>query len=138
MNKTVKIIAKFMGLDAVTIGYYGMDNETEWQVKNREWLDRPEIVEQYNNSVGDYYVNIKRNIIIPQEEINYSKDWNDLMGVINQIEKIEGVTTTLKNKRFVIKYWKKTFSCHTVVKINSTYRVVVEFLDWYTNNKSHE
>jgi hypothetical protein len=71
-------------------------------------------------------------------QLKYATSWDWLMPVVEKIEKIEGVTTTLKNKRFVIKYGKKTFSCHTVVKINSTYRVVVEFLDWYTKNKNHE
>lgn len=75
------IIAKFMGLEAVTIGYYGTDDETEFQVKYKDWLDKPEIVEQYDNSVGEYYVNIERNLIIPQDEINYHKSWDDLMPV---------------------------------------------------------
>lgn len=73
------------------------------------------------------------NIWCYDDQLDYDNRWDRLMPVIEKIENIEGVTTIFKNTRFQIKYEKKTFSCHTIVKINSAYRVVVEFITWYNS-----
>lgn len=65
----------------------------------------------------------------------FNSSWDWIISAVETIEKIEGVVTVLKNKRFQITYGKKKFSCHTVVKLNSVYRVVVEFIKWYDTQK---
>jgi hypothetical protein len=72
--------------------------------------------------------------------LHYDTKWDWIMKVVEKIYHFEDITFTLKNSRAVIKYGKKTFSCHTIVAINSTYRVVVEFIKWYntTTNENGE
>lgn len=105
------MIAKFMGLELIRIGYYGRkgleDGETEWQVENREWLDKPEIVAFYDHSVGNYFVNIKENIIIPEDEINYQDDYNYLMEVVEKIEN-QGFKVIIEGSEVCI-FKKQTF-----------------------------
>lgn len=76
------------------------------------------------------------------KDMPFDTSWDWLMPVVEKIYKLEydgvtsrGVKFTLKNSRAVIKDGKKTFSCHTISPINSTYRVVVEFIKWYNAQK---
>lgn len=128
-----ELIAEFMGYESIRIGYYGTDDETEWQVKNKDWLDKPEIIEQYDNSVGDYYVNIDRNLIIPQEEVNYADSWDWLMPVVEKIES-SGFNVLIEDN-FCRIGQELQVKATTMTKIESVYKAVVEFIKWYNQNK---
>lgn len=75
-------------------------------------------IESHNASMGDFA---------------YRRRWDWLMPVVEKVEKIEGVRVIIKCSRCRILAGKKVFSCHTISKLNSMYRVVVEFIEWYNN-----
>ena len=50
------LIAKFMGYDKVTIGYFEGESETQWQRDNQDWLDKVGL-----ENIGDFYVNVLEN-----------------------------------------------------------------------------
>lgn len=64
------------------------------------------------------------------DELEYHIRWDWLMPVVEKIERLSDVKVTINKSRCRIVAGKKVFSCHTIVKINSMYRVVVEFLRW--------
>lgn len=66
-------------------------------------------------------------------EMKFESSWDWLMPVVEKVEKIEGVRVIIKGSRCRILAGKKVFSCHTISKLNSMYRVVVEFIEWYNN-----
>lgn len=68
--------------------------------------------------------------------LEFDKSWDWLMPVVEKIEKMEGVRVIIKGSRCRILAGKKVFSCHTISKLNSMYRVVVEFIEWYNKQKS--
>lgn len=70
------------------------------------------------------------------EFLRFANSWDWLMPVVEKIEKIEGVSVIIKKSRCRILIGKKVFSCHTIVKLNSMYRVVVEFIQWYNQQKN--
>lgn len=76
-----KTLAEFDGWSLGTVGYYGqrdgeIDDETDWQVENRAWLDQMEI-----ESVGRYWVKIAENKYYEYHDLRYHKDWNLIMPV---------------------------------------------------------
>jgi hypothetical protein len=144
-------IARFMGYEVVRIGYYGTDDETAWQVENTNWLNKREIREQYNDSIGDYYVNVKEDRIIPIEDVDWANNWNDLMAVVEKIDSLPetsfemypayagigsrigvGVQITTSRKDFKVLVLPNGRS-----RIEVVYKAVVEFIRWYnTTQKS--
>ncbi len=74
ISKDNLLIAEFLGFEKVRIGYFGMSDQTKWQVKNEQWLERNEI-----DSVGWYIVNVKKNKFFEWNDVAYHKDWNWLM-----------------------------------------------------------
>ncbi len=112
-----KLIAKFMGLTFVTVGYTGTDDETDWQRENVEWFDSH--YEFHDHSVGDYAVNIRKNIILWQDDLRYKTSWDCLMPVMRKIHKLKP---------------KNDFFIHITIlnaKIDVVYKAVVEFIKWY-------
>ena len=124
-----------MGLEFVTVGYRGTPDETEWQINNRDWFDKHH--EFHDNSVGDYAVNVKRNIIKWQDDLRYDSDWNDLMEVIQKIARLHGRTF----KYDPVELSKGTFqedneyldviALPLSTPISEAYKKVVQFIKFY-------
>lgn len=76
------------------------------------------------------------------EKLMYHRSFDCLMPVVEKIYNLEdgvkrlGFVVTLKNSRCTIVLGKKKFSCHTISPLNSTYRVVVEFIRWYSSQST--
>lgn len=68
--------------------------------------------------------------------LRYDSSWDWLMPVVQKIEKMTNVSVIIKGSRCRILVGKKVFSCHTISKLNSMYRVVVEFIVWLKQNQS--
>jgi ABC-type Fe3+/spermidine/putrescine transport system ATPase subunit len=81
ISKRNESIANFMGYENVTVGYYGEDDETEWQRQNEEWMDKVGM-----EDIGNYWVNIKENRFYEVEELQYHSSWDWLMPVVQKIE----------------------------------------------------
>jgi hypothetical protein len=67
------------GYQFLEIGYYHpggngvSDTSTpELQMKLKDWLDKPEVVAQYDNAVGDYMVHVKKDRIFEVSALDYS------------------------------------------------------------------
>lgn len=105
MDDQNNLIAKFMGSEPYNDGRYGI----MWPDPTNE------------NKVGF--------------GLHYDTKWDWLMPVVEKIERLSGVTVVMKKSRCRILVGKKVFSCHTIVKLNSTYRVVVEFIKWLDTTK---
>lgn len=125
-----ELIANFMGLEFVTVGYTGGTDETEWQKENIDWFHSHH--DFHDNSVGDYAVSIKRNIIKWQSDLNYDTNWNDLMLVVTKIKRIysnsygdDGLASACN----------KVVSLPITASINVVHRAVVIFIKWYNQNR---
>jgi hypothetical protein len=107
------LIAEFMGFDPITEKYFednGFENEKQ--------------------------------MIIDTSSCKYSTSWDWLMPVVEKIEK-EGFKSTIENQWAGFDgctdendgLWidSKT-PCNT--KLEATYKAVVEFIQWYNNNKN--
>lgn len=70
------------------------------------------------------------NRICEPYKLQFDSSWDWLMPVVEKIERMENVSVIIKRSRCRILVGKKVFSCHTIVKLNSMYRVVVEFIKW--------
>lgn len=69
--------------------------------------------------------------------LKYHKSWDWLMMVVQKIESTEFAPTRVKidcNECTII--GKKRFKVHTISKINSTYKCIVQFIQWYNQQKS--
>lgn len=151
-----QLIAEFMGYEKVTVGYYGGDDETEWQRNNQDFMR-----ETGMDDIGDYIVNVKEKRWFDWHAVKYHTSWNWLMPVITKIEDIdEGMYPPSKNnfhfficKRYtrVIYKWDDYFKeigpnnyedhfdsfkeyKHSLFdndKLKSTYHAVVDFIKWY-------
>ena len=83
MKKKYIKIAMFMGYEYVTIGYFGDDTETVWQVKNRLWIEKNDM-----DQVGDYFVNKRKNVFYEWDEISFDTSWTSLIPVCRKIKEI--------------------------------------------------
>lgn len=69
-------------------------------------------------------------------QLKYHKSWDWLMPVVEKIEECEDVKVLMNGSKTSIKIDKKTFTCHTIVRINSTWRAVVSFLKYYNSQSN--
>lgn len=76
MSKTNELFSSFMGYEKVFVGYFGMPDETNWQIENQEWLNEMQI-----ESVGAYAVNVKENLHHQWDDLAYFYSWDWLMPV---------------------------------------------------------
>lgn len=134
-------IARFMGYEKVTVGYFGCDDETEWQRKHAFWMDKVGI-----ESVGDYFVDVANDEWLFCDDVNYDKSWDALMPVV---EKIRGMGYHIEI----------TISVHCSVEIlklrgdpekdvlriiaystpiNAIYTAVYQFITWYNDNQQQQ
>lgn len=119
-----KIIAKFMGLDFVKVGYSGTKSETSWQRAHNDWMYSNDL-----NSVGNYFVNIEDNFWIPDEELDYL-DWGQLMLVVERISyqyKFYPREVTALSEELTIFATKET-----------VYEYVLEFCQWFNSQSKHK
>ncbi len=71
-------------------------------------------------------------------DLNFNLSWDWLMPVVEKIDGFDGVTVTMRgSKTVIILNDHKNISCHTIVRINSTWRVVVDFIKWYNQNNKN-
>lgn len=82
LNLRNEAIARFMGYEFVTVGYFGTPSETKWQKENENWQYKVGL-----DDIGDYWVNIKEDKFInaDDEGLNYDSSWNSLMPVLIKI-----------------------------------------------------
>lgn len=141
-----RMIAKFMGLDFITVGYTGTDSETRWQRKNRDWFDKH--YEFHDNSVGDYAVNIDEDVIIWQDDLAYDSDWNMLMPVVEKIStKQANVQMSTNPNRCLISYntfdtdhWTGRIYVHTqhlggAPLISCVYKACLDYIKWHNETQ---
>lgn len=87
----------------------------------------------------DALTRVYRGKIVPYIP-DYDTLWDLLMPVVEKIESMTNVHVIIKGNRCRIMVGKKVFVCHTISKLNSMYRVVIEFIEWHNqvnqNNKS--
>lgn len=74
-----RLIANFMGLQFVRVGYTGTNSETKWQSENADWFDKHR--DFHDNSVGYYAVNIEKDLIFWQSDLNYYTSWDSIIPV---------------------------------------------------------
>lgn len=140
------LIAKFMGYDKVTIGYFEGESETQWQRDNQNWLDKVGL-----ENIGDYYVNVLENkfFTVYGNELWYG-EWNNLMNVIEKIENMGYLTSITKYNPQALKtmgfnapthlcsIWgtnfKPVFDGDGETKIQAVYDSVMMFIEWYNEN----
>jgi hypothetical protein len=82
------------------------------------------------------------NPLIASESLHYHQDWSWLMPVIVKIEELGFIfsndlanTTVLANKAFASAFIQVFGSPSGISKMESMYRAVGEFIDWYNNKK---
>lgn len=132
MTESDKLIAKFIGLDFVTVGYFDdKETETKWQLKNENWMDKMEI-----QNVGDYLVNVEKNIAhsVQYDRQDYKNDWNLLIPVIEAIQEFE--------KKMIFEDFDVSYTLDEnllSLDIEAVYNTVVEFAEYYNENiKNYE
>lgn len=141
MKQEKKLIAKFMGLEYGRIGYNGTPSETLWQLKNDKWLNKPNIVKQYDNSIGEYFVSFTKNLIISIEDIDYKNNWNHLMPVVKKIECLysenfpaDFVQKVLAKEQDIIDHhYMDVIALPLASDIKEAYKNVVKFIKWYNS-----
>lgn len=140
------LIAKFMGYDKVTIGYFEGESETQWQRDNQDWLDKVGL-----ENIGDFYVNVLENkfFTVYGNELCY-REWNNLMKVIEKIEDMGYLTSITKYKPEALRVmgigapthlcsiwgtnFKPVFDGDGETKLDAVYQSVVMFIEWYNEN----
>ena len=64
----------------------------------------------------------------PLDEIGYSKDWNILLPVAQQIDEII-------SKNDLDEWVSELYIAMSTININIVYRLVVDFIKWWAKNK---
>jgi hypothetical protein len=128
------LIAKFMGYEKVTIGYFDSDNVTQWQKDNKEWMEKVKM-----DLIGDYYVNISKNEFFNLKDLWYL-EWNNLMTVVDKIESMYYEVNILYNECEIGEAVDaETYKVIAVQQENSkllaVYNTIVEFIKLYNDEK---
>ncbi len=143
MKTDKKRILEFLGYEIGRVGFSGTSDETRWQVKHADWLEKN--WEQYDHSVGTYAVKFDTDVIKSIEEFDFKKNWNDLMLVVEKIESLENGSYGFTIDPWgivVIEY--KSGNENVIVqfenddnhpKIQQYYSCVTDFIQWYNNQK---
>lgn len=140
-----KLIAEFMGFEKVTVGFFGTEEETEWQRENEDWLVHNEL-----GSVGDYGVNVSENKWFEWKDIKYHTSWDWIMPVLIEIETRLDVVTSIQINRYKDVGYKQLFGETSVclfdldhdeiitdagLKIDAVWEAIVKFLIWHNSKK---
>ena len=143
-------IAKFMGFEAVQVGYADTEEETEWQRNHEEWMEKVGLTQ-----VGRYIVNVKENIFYEWSDMKYHSSWDWLMPVVDKLEQVEvknGIIirtcadVKILYKACIIEYNADEESgdknedveihANGETKLEAVYKAIYQFIQWY-NNKSN-
>lgn len=76
MDKYTTAFAEYMGFEIVKIGYFGCEDETQWQLDNEEWMEQVGI-----ESVGIYGVDKILNEWYEYDDLKYTTSWDWLLKV---------------------------------------------------------
>jgi hypothetical protein len=128
IKKNTILISKFMDFDYVKVGYFNDDDETEWQRKNEEWMDKNAMYD-----VGDYFVNIKKNKWHEFEKTKYKSSWNWLMPVVKKIINLPDAEK--ESEGWYAKGSIETFIC--IVDIDKVYENVIKYIEWYNSKNKN-
>ncbi len=131
--KTDKIlIMKYMGFDFGTVGYTSTKSETIFQNIHAEMFERLGV-----ESIGDYFVDTKRDMIVEYEEIDFMT-WNDLMPVVDMIRKEAEVIAfeIILSLGVITKvhYGDKWNLNEGNDALKVVYETVVDFIKWHNAN----
>lgn len=145
IDKNNTIIAGFMGFEKITIGYFGTEDETEWQKENEDWLEHNGL-----DSVGEYFVNVEEDKWFESKDIKYHTSWDWIMPVLIEIETRLDVVTSIQINRYKDVGYKQLFGETSVclfdldhdeiitdagLKIDALWEAIVKFLIWYNSKK---
>lgn len=122
-------IAKFMGFEVVQVGYSDTEEETEWQKNHEEWMHKVKLTQ-----VGQYIVNVKKDIFHTWDDIKYHLSWDWLMPVVTKIKGL--IHDADHEKRFQMSQRLKPIQNETLnVNVTNTHYCVYRFIQW-NNNQS--
>lgn len=76
MDKYTTAFAEYMEFEIVEVGYFGMDDETQWQRENEEWMEQVGI-----ESVGVYAVDKILNEWHEYDDLKYTTSWDWILKV---------------------------------------------------------
>jgi hypothetical protein len=130
------LIAEFMGYEKVTVGYFGTDDETEWQKEHDYWMFDVGLTE-----IGDYYVNVPKKEFYKIENMElWYGEWNKLMNVIEKIENMGYEVSIINNECEIgedvdAEHYVGLVCKQEKYKITSVYSAIVEFINWYNNKE---
>lgn len=122
IDKNTLLISKFMGFELIEVGYFGGDSETEWQKNNHDWMDENGI-----DSIGEYFVNVKKNKWHESYQTRYHKSWSWLMPVVKKIVNLPDAEK--ESEGWYAKGSIETFLC--MVDIEKVYEYVIKYIEWY-------
>jgi hypothetical protein len=140
-----KLIAEFMGFERVTIGYFGANDETQWQRDHEDWLDYVGL-----HSIGEYFVNVEEDKWFECGDGKYHTSWDWIMPVLIEIETQLDVATSIQINRYKDVGHKQLFGETSVclfegnhdtiitdagLKIDAVWEAIVRFLIWYNSKK---
>ena len=139
INENRKLISAFMGYEFADIGYFDDEDETEWQRKNQDWMKKNDL-----EDVGEYFVNIKENKWHEFDDAIYHLSYDWLMPVVENIEETTPYKVNiLECECEIYSMVSDGFITHknSVIdksrdtKIEAVYEAIVEFINWYNENK---
>lgn len=140
-------IAVFMGFEKVHVGFFRckdgdpVNDETEWQVANDEWLDKMGI-----EDVGDFIVNVKEDKYHNWEDVNYHTSWDWMMPVVEKIRNLGyhiEITISVDCSVDIIKLRGDPSKdvLHIVAyssAIDAVYTAIYQFITWYNQQKQKD
>lgn len=132
MSKTILgmnlAIAKFMGFDAVQVGYAGTEEETEWQRNHEEWMGKVGI-----ESVGRYIVNVKEDKWHEWEDMRYHSSWDWLMPVWGKFRALKFIEeTTMKLHLNYVARLAQDIAYGTIEEFHHNMHIAIQ---WYNKHK---
>ena len=75
------LAVEVMGRESVSVDYSGTEWESKWQVENKAWMDKVDLV-----SVGEYYVNVPQDFYIVQADWSPSTNIEQAMMCLDTFE----------------------------------------------------
>lgn len=86
--------------------------------------------DEYDEFHSDYWERPNGQI---KDGLTFNTDWNELIPVVEKIEK--DYHTAILDKRCTISNADRLFEKRGATKIESVWLSVIEFIEWYNNNK---
>jgi hypothetical protein len=128
-----EVIARFDGWELITVGYFGkrgygdIDDETDWQVQNREWMDKVDL-----QNVGRYFVKIKEDKFIEYRDLKYHSDWNWLHRAWDKFHKWYSEDENYVRNHEVYEKFIAPMKRYMILgKIHMAHTLLFEAIQWY-------